>query len=95
MYDLKYSSTASPTVTGIGTKVVNVGGNGAAFNVADGTDLTIMQLLLASNDLTDMPDHISGFAHIYDKNGDGEIDSEEAKLRTMANDVFSMINENG
>lgn len=83
------------TDTGIGTKVANVGGNGAAFNVADGTDLTIMQLLLATNDLTDMPNHISGFAHIYDQNGDGEIDSGGAWLRTMANDLYGTINEDG
>ena len=83
------------TDTGIGTKTVNVGGNGAAFGVADNTDLTIMQLLLATNDLTDLPDDLSGFAHIYDRNGDGQIDASEALLRTMANEIYSTINQQG
>jgi len=83
------------TDTGIGTKVVNVGTGGAAFNVPDGTDLTIMQLLQATNDLTDLPDGNSGFAHIYDQNGDGQIDSNEASLRALANDVYTWINETG
>ncbi len=83
------------TDTGIGTRVVNVGSGGGAFNVADNTDLTIMQLLEATNELTDLPDGISGFAHIYDTNGDGQIDDSEAALRVMANDVYSMINEQG
>jgi len=83
------------TDTGLGTKVVNVGDNGTAFGVASGSDLTIMQLLLATNDLTDQPDNLIGFARIYDWNGDGEIDNSEAALRTLANDVFSTINELG
>jgi hypothetical protein len=83
------------TDTGIGTKVVNVGTSGAAFNVDDDTELTVMQLLLATNDLTDLPDELSGFAHIYDQDGDGQIDSDETALRTMANEVYSLINEQG
>ena len=66
-----------------------------AFDVEDGTELTIMQLLLATTDLTDLPDGISGFAHIYDTNGDGQIDSLEAALRAMANEVYTSINEDG
>ncbi len=83
------------TDTGIGTRVVNVGTNGAAFSVADNTDVTIMQLLAATNELTDLPDGISGFAHIYDQDGNGQIDGSEALLRAMANDVYSTINEQG
>ena len=83
------------TDTGIGTKLVNVGDNGTAFSVGNGTDLTIMQLLLATDDLTDQPDSLSGCARIYDLNGDGEIDEYEAALRALANDVFSSINEQG
>ncbi len=83
------------TDTGIGTKIVNVGSSGAAFDVANGTNLTIMQLLLATNDLTDLPDGISGFARIYDTIGDGVIDSSEASLHAMANETYSAINEDG
>ncbi|MGI9519283.1 MAG: hypothetical protein ACR2NP_19690, partial [Pirellulaceae bacterium] len=81
------------TDTGIGTSIVNVGDNGDAFDVANNTNLTIMQLLLATNDLTDVPDIESGHANIYDTNGDGNIDAYEASLRTMANEIYSMINE--
>ena len=62
------------TETGIGTKVVNVGANGAAFNVADNTDITIMALLLATHDMTggDVDAHDSeDYSHVYDANGDG------------------------
>jgi hypothetical protein len=57
--------------------------------------MTIMQLLQATDELTDLPDGISGFAHIYDQNGDGVIDSIEASLRAMANEVYTSINEQG
>ena len=73
------------TNTGIGTNVVNVGSNGAAFDVPDHTDMTIMQLLQATNALTDSPDYQTGSASIYDQNGDGIIDAQEAALRAMAN----------
>jgi hypothetical protein len=78
--------------TGIGTKIVNVGNNGAAFGVDDDTDMTILQLLSATNALTDDPDNLDGAANIYDTNGDGIIDATEAALRTMANTVYSWIN---
>jgi len=83
------------TDTGVGTKVVSVGHSGAAFGVANGTGLTIMQLLLATNNLTDHPDKLTGFASIYDLNGDGKIDKLEAALRGLANKVYSTINEQG
>ena len=83
------------TDTGIGTNVVNVGSNGAAFNVFDDTNLTIMQLLLATSGLTDDPDDILGAAGIYDTNGDGEINAAEAALRVQANNVYTAINEGG
>ena len=41
----------SVTDTGIGAKVVDVGENGAAFNVVNNTDLTILQLLQATDEL--------------------------------------------
>lgn len=80
------------TDTGIGTKIVDVGTNGAAFQVADHTDLTIMQLLSATNHLTGAQ---SGFSSIYDVDGDGSISPEEEALRTMANNIFSIINDGG
>jgi len=63
--------------------------------VADGSELTIRQRLLATNDLRDLPDGIRGFAHIYDQDGDGDIDSGEAALRTMAKEICTAINEQG
>ncbi len=83
------------TDTGIGTRIVNVGDSGAAFGVANATDLAIMQLLLAVNDLTDRPDAQDGFASIYDRDGNGVIDRAEAQLRSLADAVFSSLNENG
>ncbi|MEZ6072938.1 MAG: SdrD B-like domain-containing protein [Pirellulales bacterium] len=83
------------TATGIGTHIVDVGSAGEAFGVADGTELTILQLLFATNSLTDTPDNEVGFAYIYDTNGNGVIDSIEQALRVMANDVYSGINEGG
>jgi hypothetical protein len=83
------------TDTGIGTKFVNVGANGAAFGVGNDTDMTIMQLLLATDHLTDNPDQVEGFARIYDRNGNGVIDAEEAALRVMANEVYAFINGSG
>jgi hypothetical protein len=81
------------TDTGIGTRVVNVGSNGAAFGVANGTNLTIMQLLSATNNLT--TNHSGGFTNIYDTNGDGVISPAEAALRDMAFAIYSMINSQG
>jgi hypothetical protein len=83
------------TDTGLGSKTVNVGDNGAAFNVADNTDAAIMQLLLATNDLTDTPDYLTGFAHTYDEDGDGIVDAAETLMRQMAGDVYAAINNSG
>jgi hypothetical protein len=85
-----YGLTVSDT--GLGVRIVNVGTRGDAFGVADGTNLTVMQLLLATNELTDLPDQLCGFASIYDVNGDGVIDGDETRLRTLANDLYSWIN---
>lgn len=83
------------TDTGIGTKIVNIGDRGAAFNALNQEDRTIMQLLLETNSLTDRPDQIDGFAYLYDADGDGVIDAEEALLRTLANELYSEISEAG
>lgn len=83
------------TDTGIATRIVNIGDCGQAFDASNGTSLTIMDLLIATNAATDVPDNLTGSAYIYDLNGDGTIDAYEAFLRTMANDVYSSINEGG
>jgi hypothetical protein len=86
------------TDTGIGTNLVNVGDNGAAFSVADYTDMALMALLLETNNLTgadsDM-DASEDYSQIYDANGDGMLDAAELAWREMANEVFSAINEGG
>ncbi len=56
--------------------------------MADNSTLSVMDLLLAVNAR-------SHNGHLYDQNGDGQISSSEATYRTMANDVFSGINEAG
>lgn len=73
---------------GVGSRTFNVGNRGAAFGVANNTSLSVMDLLLAVNARS-----FNGL--LYDTNGDGVISPEEASLRTMANDVFSLINEAG
>jgi hypothetical protein len=74
---------------GAGGRTFNVGDNGEAFDLADNTDATIFDLLLAANQ----------HAHngvLYDEDHDGDADSSfEVSLRTMANAVFSAINETG
>jgi hypothetical protein len=74
------------TVGGVGSTFVNVGDKGAAFGVADNSDVQVIDLLLAVNDW-------SWDGLLYDRNSDGEIDEEEELYRILANDIFSMINE--
>jgi predicted outer membrane repeat protein len=83
------------TDTGLGDKVVNVGSSGAAFGVANGTARTVLELLQATNALTDVNNHVAGFDYLYDANGDGVIDATEAALRTQANAIYSSINNAG
>jgi Bacterial Ig-like domain (group 3)/PKD domain/SdrD B-like domain len=73
---------------GVGARTFNVGGNGAAFGVANNSDVSVMDLLLAVNARSD-----NGLLH--DLNADGQIRSSEAAYRTMANVVFTGINEAG
>ena len=77
------------TANGVGVSTFNVGSNGDAFNVEDDSDLTILDLLLATNSFS-----MSGV--LYDLDGDSDaVDDIETLLRSMANDVFSAINEQG
>lgn len=83
------------TATGIGTNVVNIGSSGAAFNVANNTNMTIMSMLLATNSLTGADANGDGYSNAYDTNGDGVLDDNEKALRALANAIYSAINEDG
>ncbi len=72
---------------GVGIATFNVGCSGSAFGVDDNTEMTVLDMLLATDERT-----VDGV--LYD-NGDGLIDSLEAALRAMANEVYSAINEQG
>ena len=77
------------TSTGVGARTFNVDSNGTAFGVANNTSVTVLDLLQAVN---------SRARHglLYDLDGDGDAnDSLETSYRTMANNVFSGINEAG
>jgi hypothetical protein len=77
------------TEYGVGISTFNVGFNGAAFEVEDNSDITVLDFLPKVNNFS-----INGI--LYDLNGDGDaMDDLEILLRTMTNDVFSAINEQG
>lgn len=77
------------TENGVGVSTFNVGDSGEAFDVADNSELSILDLLFATNALS-----VDGV--LYDMDGDGDADdSFETLLRTLANDVYSAINEAG
>ena len=81
------------TQTGLGIKVVNIGSSGAAFGVSNNTNMTIMSLLLETNDRTGA--HASGYSNVYDTDGIGVLDDNEKALRVLANTIYSDINEAG
>jgi hypothetical protein len=64
---------------GLATATYNVGSNGAAFGVADGTVMTVIDILLATDSQA-----VNGVLY----NGD-------TVKRTKANNVFSGIDEGG
>lgn len=77
------------TNNGVGTRTFNVGSNGAAFGAENNSQVTVLDLLLAVN---------SGSRNglLYDLDGDGDAnDALETSYRSMANNVFSGINEAG
>jgi hypothetical protein len=77
------------TTNGVGTRTLNVDSNGAAFGVANNSSVTVLNVLLAVNSRSR-----NGLP--YDLDGDGDAnDCIETSYRTMANDVFSAINEAG
>jgi hypothetical protein len=77
------------TEHGVGTTTFNVGNSGEAFGVADNSLLAVLDLLFAT-------DENSQDGVLYDVDGDGDADDNwETTLRTLANDVYSAINEAG
>ncbi len=77
------------TQEGVGVATFNVGDAGDAFGVADHTDMTVLDMLFATNAR-------STNGVLYDLDGDGDADDEsETLLRTLANDVYAAINEFG
>jgi hypothetical protein len=64
---------------GVGTATVNVGGNGDAFGVTNNTTLTVMDLLLATNNQAVM----------------GLLYNGNTAMRNEANAVFSTLNDAG
>lgn len=77
------------TANGVGARTFCVGGNGAAFGVANNSNVNVLDLLLAVNSRSK-----NGLLYDLDNDGDAT-DSLETSYRTMANNVFSAINEAG
>jgi len=73
----QYGFTVSGT--GLGTATFNVGANGDAFGVANSTTMTIMDLLLATNNRA-----VNGV--LYNGN---------TAKRTAANNLYSAVNQAG
>ena len=59
-----------------------------AFNVANNSVLSIMAIMQKTNDQTKK-------GILWDLNGNGSFSSAEQVLRTLANDLFTDINETG
>ena len=75
-------------LNGVGYSRFNVGTNGAAFGVANGSSVTVMDLLLALNTRTRR-------GLLFDTDNSGTINRSEQTFREMANTVFSGINDLG
>jgi hypothetical protein len=76
------------SANGVGAATFNVTTNGAAFGVANGSSVTVMNLLLAVNARTRR-------GLLFDLDDSGTISNSEKAFREMANTVFSGINESG
>jgi hypothetical protein len=77
------------TANGLGYTLFNVGNNGAAFGVANGDSIAVIDLLLAVNARTR-----NGLL-FDDTDSPGTIDALERQFREMADQVFRGINEQG
>lgn len=81
------------TETGVGTATFNVGLNGAAFDVANYTVMTVLDLLLATEAHTAQAGVLYSYSIV---NPDGSVSyGIDAVLRAMANEVYTAINEAG
>jgi len=67
---------------GVGTATINIGDSGEAFNVTDYTEIMVIDILLATNEMSDDGDGV-----LYDLN--------DAFLRSLANTIYTIINEGG
>ena len=76
------------TTDGLGAAGLTLGDNGSAFGESGTVSISVLDLLLAVNS------H-SHNGVLFDVNGDGQIGLLEAICRTIANDVFALINEAG
>ena len=86
---LASSPLVAVTADGVGVRTFNVSDNGAAFGVANGSEVSVIDLLLAV-------DSRSKNGLLFDLDGDGDADDPlETDRRTMANTLFSAINEAG
>lgn len=70
---------------GVGACTFNVGTNGEAFGVANGTEVVVMDILRATDART-----VNGV--LYDLGGDGQWNELEILLRRLANQVYGAIN---
>jgi hypothetical protein len=78
---------------GAGTSTFDVRRSGVAFGVADGSRVAVLDLLVTTNSR-------SSNGVLYDLDGDRSTDDydpgrERIVTRTLANDVYSAINESG
>jgi hypothetical protein len=73
---------------GLGAALFNVGSKGEAFNIPKYTTTTVYELLQRA-------DAMSSNGILYDVNGSGSLSSSENNLRSLANAVFTAINEAG
>ena len=76
------------TETGLAAATFNIGDSGAAFGVADGAVMNVLDILQATDAMT-----TDGL--LYDGDGQDGIDPFERLLRELANEVYSAINEQG
>jgi len=65
--------------SGVGVATFNVGDCGDAFGVADNTEMTVLDMLLATDSMS----------------VDGQLYDLDVYLRTLANQIYSAINESG